>query len=700
MVSATAIAPGTRRIEGLKIERFSEGDILCLRFTGVIDEGFEGRKVANGLTGQRLVVDLSNVVRVSSFGIREWLEFVGTAKKRTRSMFLISIAPKVMNQLNMVADFVGQSKVFSFLAPYHCDYCDADRVRLLNMDRDRESIVQLVAPERSCEGCGNALEFDDDPVSYFSYVAKQEDFDLDPDIANFLISKLNYSISDLSRRMHTEKILESHCTYIRLTGNLDAAFPATKLAEGLEGSVVIDVGGIAGIEPEGAAEFRKFISLAKATAELVALRDCGTTFMEKVLRSETIDGKLMVLSFTMPYSCPSCSSSSAHLLDVEEHHGLLRIGRAPTRKCANCGAASIAAPSNALSTLLPRLGKPEIGRSLRKSMERASRKKPTKTKTKTESISTLSLVIMILVMSAALAAVVAFQSWKTDSAVQAAITQVQDTRRPAWISSTTTLSSYCANVGRRTHCVGVSSFLKSKSAARLEASNAALEALANIIGLRIDNPVFRSSVLPIYKDIRQLALRDLDEALNDPSKRGLDRAMRIVRQGYRTVAEALRATGPGIPAQVSDWYWEEYETVDGKATEFKAFVRYDLSDDQLEALEAEFGHTTTVLGATVITAFPSIAWRHPETAIGAIVTKMAPGVLGETTLQAGDVILSTAGERIRSVGDFERLMLAEYGSRKSRNGHLRFSFRIEEGLVVRHDGVPGSKPIVMSESTP
>ncbi|HEX5059845.1 MAG TPA: hypothetical protein VFV99_10825, partial [Kofleriaceae bacterium] len=54
----------------LTIEKFADGAISCLKFSGTIDESFEGKKVARSVQGDTLVLDLGGVKKISSFGIR------------------------------------------------------------------------------------------------------------------------------------------------------------------------------------------------------------------------------------------------------------------------------------------------------------------------------------------------------------------------------------------------------------------------------------------------------------------------------------------------------------------------------------------------------------------------------------------------------------------------------------------------------
>src|SRR5436190_1951319 len=95
-------APGTK----VQIEKFSDGPISCLRFRGTIDESFDGKKLATTIKAKKLILDLASVTKISSFGVREWLSFIGTVDKSVPQIYLINCTPKVVNQINMVANFV------------------------------------------------------------------------------------------------------------------------------------------------------------------------------------------------------------------------------------------------------------------------------------------------------------------------------------------------------------------------------------------------------------------------------------------------------------------------------------------------------------------------------------------------------------------------------------------------------------------
>jgi anti-anti-sigma regulatory factor len=676
----------------LQIEKLSDGPITCVKLTGIINEKFEGRKLAATIKAKKLVIDLGGVVRVSSFGVREWLDFVSIVGRSMDEFFLINCSPKVMNQLNMVSDFTGKGLVFSFFAPYRCEYCETERVVLLNLDRDHDNLKKMKAPELACDVCGNPEYFDDEPITYFSFVAAQREFDLDPAIGNFLVSKLGYSVGDLSRRIQAEKILHGRFTLMKLSGNLDAAFPGEKLAEGVEGLVVVDVSGVGGVDPAGAAEFRKFLSLMKPHAERVLLNGCEAMFLERTLQPEDLGGKVQVVSMTLPFYCDKCKSTARHMIDVAKHHGLLKIAMAPQQKCPDCRGPAVCMPADATRALLPNLPMPEASPALKKFIKKAT--KPKRDKKKAEASGPASRTPLIvapiaLVAVAGMAGVVLVQQSKSEEIVNEAVKTLNEAtkKRPSWITSDTPFSSYCTDLTNRISCVGVSSYLPSKEAAKIEASNAALEALAHSITLRVDSQSFRQIVLPLFRDTRQIALGDLEDSRTNPSSADFERAVRVVRDSHRDVAAALRRTGgAAVPAQISDWYWEEYERTDGEGTEFRAFVAYDLPPGSISALVAAYAQEAEISNMKVMTTFPSVAWRYPDAAVGAMITSVQKGPFEKLGLSPGEVMLAVGGEEVRDADDFVVKMKKELGTREQRNGRVKFVVKEKGGSTKEFDG--------------
>ena len=57
-MEAATTEPQQAEAQKLKIDKFADGNIECLRFEGAIDEDFEGKKLAQSVKAKTLVLDI------------------------------------------------------------------------------------------------------------------------------------------------------------------------------------------------------------------------------------------------------------------------------------------------------------------------------------------------------------------------------------------------------------------------------------------------------------------------------------------------------------------------------------------------------------------------------------------------------------------------------------------------------------------
>jgi len=655
----------------LAIDKFIEGSITCLRFQGTIDEAFDGKRLAASIRCSTLILDMGAVKKISSFGIREWTDFIKTVERQVQQLVAIECTPKVVDQINMVSLFLGtKGQVFSFYAPYRCDYCDIDRRVLFQVDRDHAAILGLRPPEQLCETCSRPEYFDEEPASFFSYVAAQQPFELNPEIVDFLSSKLRYSLAGGDRRLHVDKQIEGRSTYLKFVGNLDGSLPSSKISEGLEGVIVVDLSGVGTVDLAGAAEWRNFITMTKTTAERVFLVGCPPVMLQRLTRPGDLGDHLV--SFTMPYSCAKCATTTSQLIDVADHYDILKFATPPEMRCSTCKSPTACVAPEALLSRLRALPNVEIDGALRKFIKDMRERKPERPQQKKKlgpggarlGVFTAFIVVAI----AAAGTLVLLQQRETQTKLgnveknlERATKPTSVEPRPAWISSATPLSAYCTEYVDRLACTGVSSFLESRDVARLEAVNAALEEMANTIGLKTQSKPFDEVVRPIFGSARADALRALETARPAPASDGYSRAVEAVRRARQSAAESLPLTGgSAAPLQQSDWYWEEYARNGSKGSEYLVFVRFDLNQDRLKALIREYSEPVVVLGSKAVTVFPGLVWRFPDVKQGVLVLD-AGGKLRSMGVENRDIVLSVNGEAVRNTHDLAEKLQTDNG---------------------------------------
>lgn len=114
---------------------------------------------------RRVVVDLSGVDRVNSFGVREWIRFLKALKDVGVGYALDGVSVPMVRQMNMIPQARGGAEVRAIFAPYYCPACDDERALRLAAG------ARSAPAHASCPTCGAQMEFDDVPEAYFAFLA-------------------------------------------------------------------------------------------------------------------------------------------------------------------------------------------------------------------------------------------------------------------------------------------------------------------------------------------------------------------------------------------------------------------------------------------------------------------------------------------------------------------------------------------------
>ncbi len=667
------------------IERFTDGGITCLKFAGTLDESFEGIQAAADINCETLVLDLGGVRKISSFGIREWVDFITAAATGANSIVMIECAPKVVDQLNMVANFAGSARVYSFYAPFRCDYCNSEHRVLLDVGKDFDAIKAMKLSERPCPTCKESMYFDDDGATFFSYLASQGTFALEPAVISFLAAKLDYRVATAEAKLKIDKVIEGRVTYLRLTGGLDGAFPRDKLAEGLEGIVIVDLIGITRIDPAGAAEWRSFVGQVTPHIDLLGVQP---VIFEKICRSEELGLKTQVLDCMLPYACKACGHAATHTIDIAEHRAVLEFATAPELPCPRCRAPTQTTASEAQMVILRGLPVPSISNDLARTIAALRARRldkrvsaglapqlappPPARDHRPASVIAIWLAIGVLVVAAAITVVLYLHATAKPSTTQP-ITRSAETR-PSWIRDARPGSASCVH-DRALHCTGVSQPLASEQEAEDEASDVAYEVLA-----------FERAKAPTEAPNEPRAAA-FAAAARDPQSA---QAMRDLHDGRHAVARLVKRSAGPIDAR----YWEQFATSDGPK-----FIAYAHVLARAELAPRTLFHEASALGATVSDLAPELAWRFPKLDHGAVVTKLDHGPLQDLGLSERAIVLAIAGHDVTDAATFAKIAETEYAALVERGGTLRLLVQTETGDPRELATQIAGKQVVVPEPT-
>lgn len=146
-------------------------DVSYVKLSGVIDEDNELGGLADQVHGRTVVIDLGEVERINSWGVRDWVHLLGKLEGRGARIVLVECSPAIVAQINLVSNFTGGGTVKSFYVPYFCPQCDEEKSLLC--EAAEMGPPPHEPPVCRCDECDLVMDFDDMPDSYFAFLANQ-----------------------------------------------------------------------------------------------------------------------------------------------------------------------------------------------------------------------------------------------------------------------------------------------------------------------------------------------------------------------------------------------------------------------------------------------------------------------------------------------------------------------------------------------
>ncbi|MCX5742707.1 MAG: hypothetical protein NT062_09445 [Proteobacteria bacterium] len=650
------------------LEKATFGAITLLTLQGTLDHAFEGRKVAEDVNTKKLVVSMADVARFASWGMSEWMDFLRITAER--DLYLVECSTYAVSQINLVTGLLGQAKLVSFYASYRCGSCSEEFQTLFLIPRDRQAIRELPGSSKDCATCGGRARMEEYPAAFFDTIAERPPFDIDDDVLALFRSQLGYDLAPDLARFRAHRRVGKTATYLRLSGGL-SRLPSTLLAAASEGTTILDLETIV-FDPAELTQWRAYVQEVLPKVRELQLMNCPPGFLESAVHVEDLHDKVKVRTFSLWYHCPRCDKPSAHWVDVAVNLEQLVRGTAPTARCPQCQALLVAAPNPEqvlrLRSLPARSNDAVLDTFLAKAraepvakLEDALVTGPAKPTAPPPTSRAIYLAVGLSTVLIAGIVVVVLGLWKQHEVTTAPVVAPQPAivtqptvpppttfQRPDWLVSDVPSSAYCQDLINRLMCVGVSSYRPTRDEAVGEANDAALEELVSAIGLKISDARFRENIMPEYSDVRAKALAALQSADLDRTSAAYTAAADVVNKARKRVVEILQVTGgAAVPAQRTDWYWEEYAAKAG-GTEVLVFVRYDISLDAMKVLVDKYSTPVPVMDSTAVTAFPAEAWPQADFTGGARLAKVGHA-FAKAGIVADDVIMAVGEHRVPDV---------------------------------------------------
>lgn len=212
------------------------GGVTIAHLRGRLNESFDGRAIGEQLDGPT-VLDLEAIERITSFGIRAWLDMLRVSS--ARPLYLARVPDGFVNQIAMVRGLLGDGKVCSFSVPILDDNSVSSTLELSGT-----AGVAFLA-----DGTLPSGTLDDD-LEVYAVLRDSFEPSPPPNIAG-AIRELD-ALDDLPP---IEKRLDHDRTTFVVRRSLDGGLRWKRLLDGLEGEVTFDFTAVVETSDEGITAF-------------------------------------------------------------------------------------------------------------------------------------------------------------------------------------------------------------------------------------------------------------------------------------------------------------------------------------------------------------------------------------------------------------------------------------------------------------
>jgi serine/threonine protein kinase len=311
------------------------GEVSIVKVAGLVGEHFVGFGKVDPAV-KTLILDVSGMTRMTSFGVRQWLKAMDALPKAVGDVYLLGAPTFFVDQLNMVLNFGGPAKVLTVMAPYTCPSCGAESGETVDVLTERSTLAKGGVPEKECSKCGGKLEFDETPESYFSFIGKYAASSIQPAAAQLLAQLGLYTAVDAEgdKPPRIIKLVHGNVTYFRIIGTVGAMFRARPFLVGAEGEVVLDLAEIDRFDPTGSREWKRLLKTLAGQVPSLTLVDINDSFLSHAADSLTLARNIAVASVLVPYFCVDCGKLTAESRSVENAQWPFHM---PEQVCTVCG---------------------------------------------------------------------------------------------------------------------------------------------------------------------------------------------------------------------------------------------------------------------------------------------------------------------------------------------------------------------------
>ena len=282
-----------------RVEMREKYGYLVAQLSGRLNESFRGADLATHITGNT-VLDASGIERITSFGVREWIQFRQASEANGVDVYLVRCAEALTNQLTMMKGLVGKrAHVVSLRAPFMCAQCGPFQATV-DLEYDGRALGEGRAPERQCPECGREAEFDDDPSVFFSTIRSS---------AVAIPGDVRRVANELEADERPEPIskrFEGVATRVLVRTGLLPSIRWERILDGLEGDVTLEFRPGLASTPEGCSTLLAAITKSDSIARPLPVENAPAALVKAPIAT-----LLDIRSLVLRGVCPACGATRA-----------------------------------------------------------------------------------------------------------------------------------------------------------------------------------------------------------------------------------------------------------------------------------------------------------------------------------------------------------------------------------------------------
>lgn len=294
------------------------GRFLVLTIRGRVNESFPGATIGEKLTAP-VVFDLTEVDRITSFGVRSWLQMFDAAS--LTEAYFVRASPAVVNQVTMMRNFCGPAKIHSLVAPYLCESCGNEFGVTYDAVADRTALRARNPFVVECPQCRSSAELDEDPWVFFG-IDEQLLQEVPPDL-----QKVVDNLGERPTHAPIEKSLVDDTTRIRFNGAVDGSSRFQSAFAGLEGPIAVDLRTASSVDGAAVEALDAQLRRLDPSVPQALVEGCPLGLLEKLLADPP--PRVTVRSVVTEAVSPQRDLRRPVIVDLERHADALRRGVTP-----------------------------------------------------------------------------------------------------------------------------------------------------------------------------------------------------------------------------------------------------------------------------------------------------------------------------------------------------------------------------------